>query len=66
MPILFKTCVKEGAVHGKGVFAEEDIPAGATWWVADNEVKPATNNYLPNIIYTQENIKELTEKHQPE
>lgn len=66
MPILFKTIIREGAIHGKGVFAQEDIPAGATWWVADNQVQGATQRYLPNIIYTEENIHELTEKYTPE
>jgi hypothetical protein len=39
MPILFKFSNKESELHGKGVFAEEDIPKGATWWTVDNQVQ---------------------------
>lgn len=60
MPILFKTEIREGAVHGKGVFACEDIPEGATWWVSDPDAKPATDQYLPNIIYTEQTLNQLT------
>jgi len=33
MPLLFKTEIRNSEIHGKGVFALEDIPKGATYWI---------------------------------
>jgi hypothetical protein len=39
MPILFKFSNKVSPLHGMGLFAEEDIPKGAIWWTADDQVE---------------------------
>ncbi len=39
MPILFKTVVKQSQIHGLGLYAAEDIPAGSTWWINDETFK---------------------------
>lgn len=63
MPILFKTSNKNSAVHGLGVFAEEDIPKGSVWWVADSSVPsvPCLNApNLPNELYHKDNFHKFT------
>lgn len=43
MPILYKTSVRESSLHGKGLFADEDIPEGVIWWtMEDLEGVPCT------------------------
>jgi hypothetical protein len=62
MPVLFQLAEKHSSIHGTGIFALEDIPAGATWWVFDPEVTgvPVLNApNLPNIIYTEEAFCQL-------
>jgi hypothetical protein len=56
MPILFKSIIQESGLHGKGIFAAEDIPAGAVWWVCDEIGGIPTENCenLPNIIWDKE------------
>ena len=49
MPILFKTSNKKSEVHGLGLFAEQDIPKGSIWWVADNSVKAVPSLNAPNL-----------------
>lgn len=40
MPFLFRTEVKESPLDGLGVFALENIPKGATYWVWDGSNQP--------------------------
>jgi SET domain-containing protein len=35
---LIHTCVKPSSIHGVGVFAGEDLPAGALIWIFDETV----------------------------
>lgn len=62
MPAIYKTAVRNSDVAGRGLFALEDIPAGAHWWVADEGVKGVpcegfTN--LPIIVANKDNIKDV-------
>ena len=69
MPALFKTAVKHSGVAGRGLFAMEDIPAGSTWWVADNEVKGVeTEGYKnePTINATKDTLMDLVRSTPPE
>lgn len=49
MPILFKTINKQSEVHGFGLFADEDIPKGSIWWVADSSVAAVPSLNAPNL-----------------
>ena len=56
MPCLYKMEIRDSPIHGKGMFALEDIPKAAVYWVwedpngllpvLDYEVKP--NKFMPN------------------
>ena len=59
MPQLFKTAVKQSQIQGKGLFALEDIPKGAVYWVLENNIDTIpVVGYEPqsNRIYTQEEL----------
>ena len=49
MPILYKTSYRHSPLSGMGLFAEEDIPKGAIWWVCDNSCKGVPCDNAPNL-----------------
>ena len=69
MPILFKTAYKASPISGMGLFAEQRIPKGATWWVFDNNTEgfPCLNApNLPNLMLTEEQANDFVKDKKPE
>jgi len=57
MPYLFKIEIKESPLHGRGVFALEDIPQGSTYWIyecAEQQAVPIKGiEAAPNATHTR-------------
>jgi hypothetical protein len=59
MPFLYKIEIKQSPIHGRGVFALEDIPEGATYWEAVrlDDIAPIVGCHPEkNKIYSQESL----------
>jgi hypothetical protein len=59
MPFLYETEVKQSQIHGRGVFALEDIPEGSIYWVnecLDDAIPIIGCSSQKNKIYTQESL----------
>lgn len=52
--LLVKTCVRQSPLHGLGLFAEEDIPAGTILWrfepLLDRLIREAELDTLPEEV----------------
>jgi len=63
MPCLYKMKIQPSPIHGRGLFAMEDIPKGAVYWAwADvNGSGSSVEGFeaLPNKIYTKEDLYTL-------
>ncbi len=68
MPYLIPLEVRESPIHGRGLFALEDVPEGTVYWTYEDEnnarVPIKNHEYKPNIVYTKEDLYALhdTEK----
>ena len=55
----YKVEVQDSKIHGKGLFAAEDIPKGVVWkkWFGQGESKPFIGyETKPNILHTKEEL----------
>jgi hypothetical protein len=61
MPYAYKCEIKESPVHGKGLYACEDIPKGAVYWAWElPNAKPlAGYEERPNRIFTQKEMESM-------
>lgn len=64
MPYAFKCEIKESPVHGKGLYACEDIPKGAVYWAWElpNPKPLAGYEEKPNKILTREEMENMEDK----